>query len=209
MTFIKRTIRPIVFSALSILGGITLGATLVGAVTTISTNVVTGGTLAVTGASTLTGLTSMVQASSTRLSVFDTAYFGGTATSTFDSAGNLAVIGTLGVTGASTLASSTATSFKVGQTGTQHAAFVSGYCTIADISTVLASSTVQVSCAGATGVASGDRVFVQATSSMPMHLVIQSATSTTGAINVRILNPPGSAGTPAAAVVSINFWAVR
>jgi hypothetical protein len=51
----------------------------------------------------VTGLTSLGQASSTRFSVFDTAYFGGTATSTFNSAGALSVAGTLAVTGASTL----------------------------------------------------------------------------------------------------------
>src|SRR3989344_3572060 len=67
----------------------------VSAATTISTNVSTGGTLSVTGASTLTGLTSMIQASSTRFSVHDTAYFGGTATSTFNSAGALTLKGTL------------------------------------------------------------------------------------------------------------------
>lgn len=89
------------------------------AATTISTNVSTGGTLSVTGASTLTGLTSMIQASSTRLSVFDTAYFGGSATSTFSSAGALTLVGaltgtsgsfstTLGVTGATTLSSTLA-----------------------------------------------------------------------------------------------------
>jgi hypothetical protein len=88
------------------------------AATTISTDVSTGGTLSVTGASTLTGLTSMIQASSTRLSVFDTAYFGGSATSTFSSAGALTLVGalsgtsgsfstTLAVTGATTLSAST------------------------------------------------------------------------------------------------------
>ena len=82
---------------------ITLIVLTASASTTISTNIQTDGTLSVTGASTLTGLTSMIQASSTRLSVVGTAYFGGTATSTFDSAGNLSVIGTLGVTGVSTL----------------------------------------------------------------------------------------------------------
>jgi len=119
----------------------------VSAATTISTNISTGGTLSVTGASTLTGnttvggtlgvtgastltgnttvagtlgvtgLTSLGQASSTRFSVFDTAYFGGTATSTFDSAGNLSVIGTLGVTGASTLTGNTTVAGTLGVTG--------------------------------------------------------------------------------------------
>src|SRR3989344_8854604 len=53
------------------------------AATTISTNISTGGTLDVTG------LTTMIQASSTRFSVHDTAYFGGTATSSFTAAGVL------------------------------------------------------------------------------------------------------------------------
>lgn len=88
------------------------------AATTISTNISTAGTLSVTDASTLTGLTSMIQASSTRFSVHDTAYFGGTATSTFSSAGALTLVAaltgttgsfssTLAVTGATTLSAST------------------------------------------------------------------------------------------------------
>ena len=63
------------------------------------------------------------------------------------------------VGGAATLASTTATGFKVGQTGTRHTGLVSGYCTIATVA-VTASSTGMVSCASATGVVSGDRVFV-------------------------------------------------
>jgi len=43
----------------------------------------------------LPALVSLTQASSTRFSVFDTAYFGGTATSTFDSAGVLTLVGNL------------------------------------------------------------------------------------------------------------------
>jgi len=103
--------------ALSVILSIVLVVAIAEASTTISTNISTGGTLSVTGASTLTGnvtasgtldvsgLTTLGQASSTRLSVFDTSYFGGTATSTFDSAGNLSVAGTADVTGASTLSS--------------------------------------------------------------------------------------------------------
>ncbi|MBI4224756.1 MAG: hypothetical protein HY617_00320 [Candidatus Sungbacteria bacterium] len=60
-----------------------------GQVTALAGNATIAGTLGVTGASTLTGLTSMIQASSTRFSVFDTAYFGGTATSSFTSGGVL------------------------------------------------------------------------------------------------------------------------
>ena len=75
----------------------------------IGTNLTATGTLAVSGASAFTGLASFTQASTTRFSVFDKAYFGGSATSTFDSAGNLAVAGTLGVTGNTTLANATTT----------------------------------------------------------------------------------------------------
>src|SRR3989344_2748650 len=94
---------------LAVVFGVLLISLVVNAASTISTNIETGGTLSVTGASTLTGLTSMIQASSTRFSVHDTAYFGGSATSTFDSAGNLTVIGTLGVTGKTTLANASST----------------------------------------------------------------------------------------------------
>ncbi|MDO8335190.1 MAG: hypothetical protein Q7T74_00180 [Candidatus Saccharibacteria bacterium] len=68
--------------------GLFMSAMAVSASTTISTNINTGGTLTVTGVSTLTGLTSMGQASSTMLSAHS-AYFGATATSSFTSAGVL------------------------------------------------------------------------------------------------------------------------
>ena len=244
----------------------------VSAATTISTNVSTGGTLSVTGASTLTGLTSMIQASSTRFSVHGTAYFGGTATSTFDSAGNLTVIGTLGVTGVSTLTGRTdmiqasSTRFSVHDTayfggtattsitsagvitltngetianatngditltatnlvlvGTASTSavkvgdepnattingMVAGYCTFPTV-TITASTTGMASCADATGVASGDRIFVQATSSLPDVFVIQAASSTaTDVIQVDITNL-GFTVTEATGVNSLNFWAVR
>lgn len=112
---ITRTTRTLILA----LAVVFISAGIAQAATTISTNVSTDGTLSVTGASTLTGLTSMVQASSTRLSVHDTAYFGGSATSTFSSAGALTLAGalsgtsgsfstTLGVTGAATLSSTLA-----------------------------------------------------------------------------------------------------
>jgi len=114
---------------LSVILSVLVVVTVVEAATTISTNISTDGTLSVTGVSTLTGnttvggtlgitgLTSLGQASTTRLSIFDTAYFGGTATSTFDSAGNLSVIGTLDVTGVSTLTGNTTVGGTFGVTG--------------------------------------------------------------------------------------------
>jgi len=220
----------------------------VSAATTISTNVSTGGTLSVTGASTLTGLTSMIQASSTRFSVHGTAYFGGTATSTFDSAGNLTVVGTLGVTGLTTLTGASTTRISLtsnlmvngmatttgssGDIATQGSVtilgtastsavkvgdepnattingMVTGYCTFPTV-TITASTTGMASCAGATGVVSGDRIFVQATSSLPDAFVIQAASSTaTDVIQVDIVNF-GFSGTSATGINSLNFWAVR
>jgi len=55
-------------------------------------NVTATGTLNVTGATTFGTLLSSTAASTSLLSVFQKAYFGGTATSTFDSAGNLSLV---------------------------------------------------------------------------------------------------------------------
>jgi len=89
----------IISVVLSVIFGVLVVSLVANAVTTISTNIATDGnatitgTLGVTGASTLTGLTSMIQASSTRFSVHDKAYFGGSATSTINSSGDLFVVG--------------------------------------------------------------------------------------------------------------------
>src|SRR3989338_2126248 len=74
----------------------------VGAATTISTSITTDGTLSVTGASTLTGLTTMVYASSTGQSLTGNLTVGGRATTT-GSSGNIETAGTLTAVGASTL----------------------------------------------------------------------------------------------------------
>ena len=65
----------------------------------------------VSGAVTLSlpNLVSLTNATSSQLSVLTKAYFGGSATTTIDSAGNVAVAGTLGVTGNTTLANATTT----------------------------------------------------------------------------------------------------
>jgi len=181
MTFIKSTIRPIVFSVLSVLGGITLGATLVGAVTTISTNITTAGTF----------------------NADDAATFGST----------------VAVTGATTLASTTATSFKVGQTGTQTTRIVSGYCvtesvTFAALDTA-SSTRTYANCTPytytnntAVTLTSSDRVFVQATSSLPFYVVLQAASSTTNAVNLSLTNTSTST-LPTAGIYTFNFWAFQ
>jgi len=84
------------------------GVVAVQAASTISTNIATDGNLSVTGTASVTGQTTLGNASSTVLSNTGTAYFGGTATTTVNSAGNVSVAGTLGVTGASTLSSTLA-----------------------------------------------------------------------------------------------------
>ncbi|MBI2025634.1 hypothetical protein HYT04_02530 [Candidatus Kaiserbacteria bacterium] len=85
--------------------------------TTISTNISTGGTLTMTDK---TALAAIGQASTTMISVTSNAYFGGTATSSFSSAGALTLIAaltgttgsfssTLNVTGSTTLSSASTT----------------------------------------------------------------------------------------------------
>lgn len=79
----------------------------VGAATTISTNINTGGNLIVSGTTGLTGLTTMVYASSTGQSVSGNLTVGGRATTTgsngnIETAGTLTVTGTSGFTGLST-----------------------------------------------------------------------------------------------------------
>lgn len=97
-------IVPVVLSVL-------LVVTVVRAATTIGTNISTDGTVSVTGLSTLGN------ASSTQLSVFNNAYFGATATSTFSSAGALAVASTLNVTGVSTLTGNVSAAGTLSVTG--------------------------------------------------------------------------------------------
>ena len=65
-----------------------------------------------TGTLSATGLASFVNASSTLFSA-GRAYFGQTATTTIDGAGNVAVAGTLGVTGNTTLANATSTNLAI------------------------------------------------------------------------------------------------
>ncbi|MSR70541.1 hypothetical protein EXS62_00670 [Candidatus Kaiserbacteria bacterium] len=195
---IRGALRHAVLSVLSVLGGVVLGATLVGAATTISTSITTGGTFNADDTATF-GSTVAVTGSTTLASLLNV---GGAA----------ALNSTLNVVGATTLASTTATSFKVGQTGTQHTGLVSGYCTI-PLTTLTASSTTYVNCTtSVTGaITTSDRIFVQATSSMPAAVVIQAASSTgVSTINIRLLDTGlGTTTLGGIDVTSVNFWAVR
>ena len=89
-----------------------------GAVSTTTVNgglLLSGGslTLNVANANIWTGLQSFGNASTSLQSVFTKAYFGATATTTIDSAGNVAVAGTLNVTGNTTLSNATTTNLLV------------------------------------------------------------------------------------------------
>ena len=105
---------------------------------------------------------------------------------------------------------STGGTLTVGSAGTAVSGMVFGYCTIDAVTDVTAASTTYTYCTGATGVVSGDRVFIQATSSMPVATFVAAAssTATAGQINLRLHANAGAASI-AANTVSLNFWAVR
>ena len=81
----------IISVVLAVILGVLVVSFVANAVTTISTNVDTDGNLVVDGTSTLTGLTSMIQASSTRFSVHNKLYVGGSSTTTIDDTGDISV----------------------------------------------------------------------------------------------------------------------
>lgn len=188
------------------------------AATTIGTNVSTTGTLSVTGLASLLGGATTTQitllsgdtiknatASSTVISgaLQTTGGFTGT-TGTFSS--------TLGVSGDTTLASTTATSFKVGQTGTRLTRATAGYC-VTDASAITASTTTMLTCTPSNGtgiLTASDRVFVMATSSLPGRVYLSSASSTSaGTIQVNAFNTGIDSGTVGSASYAFNFWAFQ
>lgn len=232
LTLLKEKGRYFTLVVLAVGAAMSLLAYSVYASTTISTNVSTGGTLSVTG------LSSLSNASSTMLSA-NTAYFGQSATSTFDSAGDLSVAGTLGagattvttlhatglatldsgitLTGSETVSSNLTTTGTASSTklvvGSGPANTVSGiafgYCTITANVSVSATSTAYADCTTNTAIVSGDRVFVEATSSMPAGVLVEAATST-ASTNINLLLVNATAGTSKSVQnVSLNFWAVR
>ena len=133
-----------------------------------------------------------------------------TTTSTLNADGAVTFGSTLGVTGLSTLTGGVA----VSSTGSTVSGLNFGYCTAPAV-TVTASSTGTLLCASATGVVSGDRVFVSATSSLPKNFVIQTASTTAdGIIQIAVYNEAWADGVHQGASVttginSFNFWAAR
>lgn len=201
------------------------------AATTISTNIDTGGTLSVSGVSTLTGavnasstlqvtgaarlystltvdgLTTLANASTSVISTTGSLFINGNATTT--STGNISTGGTLTVLG-----TASTSALKVGDEAAAPTinGMVFGYCSFADVTSFTASTTKFFDCtttpAGA--LLTGDLVFVQATSSFDTGFIVEAA-STTGAstINLRVLNTGIQAADTTLGGTSINFWAVR
>lgn len=195
--------------------------------TTISTNILTGGTLGVTG------LSSLGQASSTMLSA-NSAYFGATATSSFSSAGALTLIADLTLQNGETISNSTNGTVSVGgasdvlkvlgtastsalKVGDEPAAptmngLVFGYCSFSNVTLAASSTDGFANCTAtpAGSLVAGDRVFVMATSSFDQAFVITAASTTdTSTIQLRIMNTGLGVADGTLGGTSINFWAVR
>src|SRR3989344_4397374 len=148
-------------------------------------------TLVVTGRADLNG-----QASTTRLSVFDRLYVGGTSTTTIVGGGSASTLPYASSTSFSTSVAST-TNLTLGA-GSTLAGMIFGTCDIAQTS-ITASTTAFRNCAAATGITTAYKVFVQATSSLATGVpvpvgagagfVIVSASSTAvNTISVEISN---------------------
>lgn len=177
----------------------------VGAATTISTNIVTEGSLTVSGgvyASSTAALTGVISYASSTLQAVSTT--------------DLRVNGVLSASSTALLtsghtayASTTLQAVSVGGGGAI-SAMTKGYCNIVDAN-ITASSTMTFACTGASRVASGDLVFVSATSSLPNNIFVQSANSTTtaGTVEVNLYYNGATGETGAPGSISLNYWAVR
>lgn len=170
--------------------GMLFSSVIVQAATTISTGITTAGGYTQSGvsANTFTGATTF-SAAGTALSVTNNA----TVT------GNLRVDGT-----AST------TNLQVGVNGSTIQDMIVGYCTLGTAN-ITTASTTYADCTGASSaIDTSYRVFVQATSSLPIATVVTAAssTATAGTIQVRLWGDTGATNI-SAATVSLSYWAVK
>ncbi|MBI5457527.1 hypothetical protein HY971_02260 [Candidatus Kaiserbacteria bacterium] len=136
------TLDQAVTMAISVIAGVFLVVGTVGAATTISTNISTGGNLTVSGT-----------ASTTLFSATGISYFGGTATSTFSAAGVLSAVGNTSlVTASTTGAVSVAGALWVGGNATTTAAgaFSTGSTISVSATSTLASTTITHLAVGST-----------------------------------------------------------
>ena len=187
--FFRFGLRDAAVLTLSAAAGVGTGALIALAATTISTNISTAGTL------TVSDISSLANASTTsNVSVAGALWVGGYASTT--SAGAI----------------STKSTLAVGSTGTALSDMTVGFCSVSGLS-VTASSTKFIDCTTSVTISASDIVFVQATSSMPVQLVLQAATTTSATnISLRFLNTglnPGAAGDVTTQNFSLYFWATH
>ena len=174
-------------STFSSAGALTLLGALSGTSGTFST------TLGVTGKTTLSNASTTQSAT-----IGGPLWIGGNATTT--AAGALSLQSTL----------------TVGASGNAVNNIVGGYCVTDSITipaTNASSTQTYTNCtpqgSAASLLTASSRVFVQATSSLPYYVVVQSASSTAGAlINIGLTNFSTSTS-PAASVYAFNFWAFQ
>ncbi|MBI2075556.1 MAG: hypothetical protein HYT82_02730, partial [Candidatus Harrisonbacteria bacterium] len=161
----------------------------------------TQGNLTVVGTANVTGVTTLVYASTTGVSLNRTSalMLGGTATVT-------SLTGLIETQG-----TASSTSLIVGG-GSTITGMVTGFCNIPN-TTIQSSTTLGVLCSSATGILTSHRVFVSATGSLPVNFAITQASSSavdTIGLLVRNLNTGSEATTSASTGnVSFNFFGVK
>lgn len=228
-SFIKDSRFPMMIA--SVVAGVLFVTMAVNASTTISTDIVTGGgvyassTAAFTGLATLYGGATTTSITLLNGEVISNATDGvvqinGIASSTSVTLLNGETITnatdgtiTLGATNVVLVGTASTSAIKVGDEASVSTinGLIFGTCTAASIN-VAATSSGMLTCSSATGVASTDRVFVQATSSLPSNFVVTAASSSAAdTIQIRVLNTATSTPSYAAdtGVNTFNFWAVR
>lgn len=176
------------------------------------------GAFNVSGLSSLTGFVS--SASSTVVGTLEVTGLA-TFTNGFIAVASSTLVGASTHTGASTLSSTTITTLKVGQVGSGTTNVIAGYCvaTVTFAALNSASSTqTYANCtpytAGGTAIttltAATSRVLVQATSSLPFHVLLQSASTTaSNIINLSLLNISTSTLPAGGSIYAFNFWSFQ
>lgn len=227
MSIFRIEAKKIAIVVLSVVISFAFVSVVVNGATTISTNIVTGGTLSVTGLSTFLGGATTTTLTLLNGEVISNAtdgiiQIGGIASTTSITLLNGETITnatdgtiTLGATSMVLVGTASTSAIKVGDKPDTPiiSGLVSGYCTFPAAS-IAASTTVMFACAGATGLQANDRVFVQATSSLAGNFIVQHASTTAdGTIQVDIyntgyLNAVGT-GSVTTDINSLNFWAFR
>lgn len=190
----------------------------------VAGNIVGPGTLAITGASTFTGAVTAIgnsnsgRASTTVFSVNNTAFFGGTATSTFSSAGALSTP-SVAATGAITSSSASAGigyATGAGCAVTQATNRTTGV-TCTGVSGAITTNTASLAAEGTakftvtnTSVALGDVVVVsQRSGSDGGGTLVEVTTVAAGSFQIAVHNGNVAAGTAETGAIVINFVVIK